>query len=232
LPWFFHVAESEHELQNPTSPEKIRRLGELLRLGPESRVLDVACGRGGPAVILASTFGCRIVGVERSPEFAATARVRTAGLPVEIVEADAAEFPLEPESFDVAMCIGASFVWDGLEGTLAALAPVARGHVVVGEPYWRAEPPADDEGFFTLAGVAERFAAAGLAVVGVLAASDDDWDWYESLHWRALEEWLGANPGDPDAAEIRARHEESRDRYLREQRTALGWAILVGRKAA
>ena len=51
--WWHAVVESLHELQNPTSPEKILLLGERLGLGPGSRVLDVAGGRGGPAILLA-----------------------------------------------------------------------------------------------------------------------------------------------------------------------------------
>jgi cyclopropane fatty-acyl-phospholipid synthase-like methyltransferase len=143
MPWYFGIAERDHEIQNPTSAEKIRLLGERLRLGPSSHVLDVACGKAGPAVILAREFGCRVTGVERAPEFAAAARERVASAHldqlVEVVERDATEFELEPERFDVAMCLGASFVWAGLEGTLAALVPTVRpgGHVVVGEPYWR-----------------------------------------------------------------------------------------------
>ncbi|MFY9577910.1 MAG: hypothetical protein WAQ33_01165, partial [Gaiellaceae bacterium] len=62
MAWYFAVAERDHEIQNPTSPEKIRLLGERLRLGPESHVLDLACGKGGPAVILAREFGCTITG--------------------------------------------------------------------------------------------------------------------------------------------------------------------------
>ena len=54
MPWYYAVAERDHDLQNPTSPEKIRHVGELLRLGPDSRVLDVACGMGGPAMLLAT----------------------------------------------------------------------------------------------------------------------------------------------------------------------------------
>ena len=46
MPWWYAVVESRHELQNPTSPEKIRLLGRYLELGP--RVLDLAAGRGGP----------------------------------------------------------------------------------------------------------------------------------------------------------------------------------------
>ena len=51
-----------------------------------------------------------------------------------------------------------------------------------------------------------------------IAASDDDWDRYESLHWRALEEWLAENPDDPEAPGIRERHERARDGYLALQR--------------
>ena len=106
MPWFFAVAERDHEIQNPTSPEKIRLLGERLRLGPESHVLDIACGKGGPAVLLADAFGCRITGVERAAEFASVARERVAvrGLAhrIEIVEADAAELELGDERYDVA----------------------------------------------------------------------------------------------------------------------------------
>jgi hypothetical protein len=36
--------------------------------------------------------------------------------------------------------------------------------------------------------------------------------------------------GNPDAAEIRSRHEQYKRNYLRHQREYLGWAILVGWK--
>jgi hypothetical protein len=46
IPRYFVVAEASHELQNPTSREKLVLLGQRLELGPESRVLDIASGRG------------------------------------------------------------------------------------------------------------------------------------------------------------------------------------------
>jgi hypothetical protein len=199
----------------------------------------MACGRGGPAIVLAETFGCRIVGVERAPEFVDVARQRVAeaGLEssIEVVERDAREFPLEPSAFDAALCLGASFIWKGLEGTLATLAPAVRpgGHVVVGEPFWRRWPlpdGIDSDGFTSLPATIQRFQSVGLVPDGLIAASDDDWDAYESLHWRALEDWLAENPRDPDAGEIRRLHEEARDRYVRTQRELLGWAMFVGRK--
>ena len=74
--WWYAVVESRHELQNPTSAEKIRLLGDRLGLAPSSRVLDVGGGRGGPALLLAREFGCRVTLVELSSEFAAAARER------------------------------------------------------------------------------------------------------------------------------------------------------------
>jgi SAM-dependent methyltransferase len=237
--WWYAVAERDHNIQNPTSPEKIRLLGERLRLGPESDVLDLACGKAGPALILAGEFGCRVTGVERAPVFASVARERvaTAGLQdrIEIVECDAAELELEPERYDVGMCLGASFVWDGLDGTLAALAPAVRagGHLVVGEPYWRRWPlpdGVDAEGFVPLNETVACFTAAGLQPDILIVSSEDDWDRYESLHWRALEDWLAANPDDPDAAEFRRRHELHRHEYLTRGRELLGWAIFAALK--
>ena len=239
MPWFFAVAERDHDIQNPTSPEKIRLLGELVGLGPSSRVLDVACGRGGPAIVLAQAFGCRIVGVEYAPEFfeVARGRVADAGLQslIDVVEQDAREFPLEANAFDAALCLGASFIWEGLDGTLAALAPAVRtgGHVVVGEPFWRRWPlpgGIDACAYTSLGATAARFDAADLSLVGVIAASEHEWDVYESLHWRAIEDWLAEHRDDPDAGEIRRRHEDARDRYLEFQRELLGWGMFVGRK--
>ncbi len=76
----------------------------------------------------------------------------------------------------------------------------------------------------------ERLERAGLALTGVIASSDDDWDRYESLHWRAVEEWLAEHPDDPIAPEFRHRQESYRRDYIRTQRSSLGWAIFVGRK--
>jgi Methyltransferase domain len=242
MPWFHAVAESKHELQNPTRPDKILLLGKRVGLGPQSRVLDIASGRGGPALVLAGEFGCRITCIERADEFDSVARrrVRDAGLDslIEFEHADAREFPLEPESYDVALCLGASFIWNGLTGTLDALSPAVRpsGFVAVGEPYWKKWPlpEAPDRipngGFVSLPSTIELLRIAGIAPVSLIDSSLDDWDRYETLHWLAIEEWLNANPADPDAEEIRARAEANRQAYLGWERDLLGWAIFVGRK--
>jgi hypothetical protein len=242
MPWYHAVVESGHDLQNPTSREKILLLGERLGLGPSSQVLDLASGRGGPAVVLAGAYGCRITCVERAEEFheAALGRVRHAGLEglIESVHMDAAAYPLERDRYDVVMCLGASFVWNGLAGTLTALAPAVRpaGFMVIGEPYWRRWPLPDDgepdrgEEFETLPGVVERISSGGFAPAFLIDASLDDWDRYETLHWLTADAWLREHADDPDADEIRTRAERERARYLRFERDLLGWAIFAGRK--
>jgi SAM-dependent methyltransferase len=239
MTWWHFVVEARHELQNPTSPAKILELGERLGLGPDSHVLDIASGVGGPALLLAEKFGCRLTCVERAPEFVAMARERTAaaGLEdrIEIVEADAATYELG--RYDAALCIGATFAYGGLVPTLERLSPAAP-LLAVGEPYWRVWPlpsaPAgeertDEDQWLPLPETIDRVESTGVRVVSLIAASEDDWDRYESLHWLALDEWLAANPDHPQAEEFRARGAADRTRYLAWERAVMGWAIFVCR---
>jgi SAM-dependent methyltransferase len=241
IPRYFVVAESTHELQNPTSEEKVLLLGRRLGLGEGSRILDIASGRGGPALVLARAFGCRVHGFEISPDFHAVAerRLAEAGLGgrVSFTLADAAGAVHEGESYDAALCLGASFVYGSLADTVEALAPAVKpgGHVVVGEPYWRRLPLPDDyedrnDPWTTLEGTVTIFETSGLPVVSVIASSEDDWDRYETLHWQAVERWLVERPDDPDTADIRSRHERAKRVYLRHGRDLVGWAIFVGWK--
>jgi SAM-dependent methyltransferase len=236
VPWFHGVAERFHDIQNPIGADKVRLLGERLGLEAGQRVLDIACGRGGPALVLASAFGCEIVGVEKSSEFAEAARARIAAAGLEelisVHVQDAADFPIEPEAWDAAVCLGASWIWGGLEGTVAALVPGVRpgGHVAVGEVFLRAEPDHPGSEFVSLAETVRRFERTGPPVTVLIAASEQDWDAYESLHWASLEEWLSENSHHPDAPAIRAQHEQSKWHFLERGRKAEGWAILAGRK--
>jgi hypothetical protein len=55
--WPWEIVERDHDIQNPTSPSKIQLLGGYLRLSSDSLVLDIACGKGGPASILPPPTG-------------------------------------------------------------------------------------------------------------------------------------------------------------------------------
>lgn len=241
IPRYYVVAEGAHELQNPTSEEKLVLLGERLGLGPESRVLDIASGRGGPALVLARAFGCSIEGIEIEPAFqeVAAARAQAQGLSslLSFRVEDASSAALPPETYDAALCLGASFVYGDLAETVTRLASAVKpgGYVVVGEPYWRRLPlPEDYEErdliLTTLEGTVAIFETERLPVVSIIVSSEDDWDRYETLHWQAVERWVAENTTDPDAPDIAARAERHKRTYLRYGRDYLGWAIFAGWK--
>jgi SAM-dependent methyltransferase len=94
------------------------RLDELewfatgLELAPACRLLDVACGAGGPALELARRTGCHVVGVDVDPDAVehANAAARELGLEelARFVEADAsAGLPFAEGAFDAIVCIDA-----------------------------------------------------------------------------------------------------------------------------
>lgn len=84
------------------------RLGELLQLGPESRVLDVASGQGTSAFVLAQRFGCQVIGIDygTSAVQQASARARELGLGhlVSFQQGDAERLPLPDATFDALLC--------------------------------------------------------------------------------------------------------------------------------
>src|SRR6266849_4039613 len=84
------------------------RLGSLLRLTAESRVLDVASGKGASAFFLAEQFGCHVVGVDYGGQNVANANdlADVKGLPsrVRFERGDAERLPFLDASFDAVLC--------------------------------------------------------------------------------------------------------------------------------
>jgi arsenite methyltransferase len=84
------------------------RLGQLLGLTPESRVLDAASGKGASAMFIAQRFGCAVAGVDLSTQNVAHAnaeadRLGLAGR-VSFRVGDAERLPLDDASVDAVIC--------------------------------------------------------------------------------------------------------------------------------
>jgi hypothetical protein len=242
---FFDITHREHVLCNPISIEKVEELIALLRLGPGARVLEIATGKAEFLIRLAEENGIEGIGIDLSPYFISDAEEKHAqrvpDTRLEFLEMDGADYePDEPESFDVVACIGASWIYGGHRGTLKALNQMAArgGWIVVGEPYWRQEPPVayleaigvERNAYGTHRENVEVGQELGLEVVYTLVSSQDDWDRYEGLQWYATAAWASEHPDDPDVEEVLKRVHESRESYLRWGRETLGWAIYVFRK--
>lgn len=63
----------------------------------------------------------------------------------------------------------------------------------------------------------------------MVLADEVSWDRYEATQWRAVADWLAANPDDPDHAAMRAFLDTNRRTYLRWGRRYLGWGTFVMR---
>jgi SAM-dependent methyltransferase len=240
---YFDIVHADHTFWNPLSEAKVTEIIDLLRLEPAARVLDIGCGRAEFLFRLCERWGASAVGVDRSPFCAAGARERAAerGLAgrVEIVEADGAAYPAVPHSFDASICLGASWVWGGHAGTLAALKERNRpgGFVVAGEPYWRKDPPPDyletsgltREMFGTHASNVAAGREAGLTFLHAIVSNEDDWDRYEGLHCYAAERYAAEHPDDPDNAGLLERVRADYGTYVRWGRDHLGWAVYIFR---
>jgi SAM-dependent methyltransferase len=90
-------------------------LAEALRILPDERVLDVACGSGNGAIAAARRAWGNTVGCDFVPALLERARERAAAerLEIDFVEGEAQALPFEDASFDVAMSIfGAMFAPD------------------------------------------------------------------------------------------------------------------------
>jgi ubiquinone/menaquinone biosynthesis C-methylase UbiE len=80
-------------------------LAEEAGFDKNTRVLDVGCGIGGPARMLAAKFGCKVTGIDITEEFIRTAKLlsRETGLDeqTEFITGNALQLPFNNESFDV-----------------------------------------------------------------------------------------------------------------------------------
>jgi SAM-dependent methyltransferase len=142
------IAEAGHRILNPFTDEKLALLGELCRWRRGQRLLDLGSGKGEMLCTWARRHGIQGVGVDLSEVFVPAARARAAELGVAdrvaFERAEASTFEAGPGSFDAVACIGATWIGGGLAGTVDLMRPALApgGLLLIGEPFWREEPPA------------------------------------------------------------------------------------------
>src|SRR5712692_5426281 len=93
---------------HPGGLKLTERLGTLLGLTVQSRVLDIASGKGASALFLAECFGCEVLGIDYSEQNVEQANAAAAakGLDkhVRFRTGDAERLPVAESSFDAIIC--------------------------------------------------------------------------------------------------------------------------------
>jgi len=243
---YYHVTHAKHVFCNPTSAEKIDRLCGLLRLRPGSKGVDVGCGKGELMMRLARQYDVEVIGIDASPFVIKelTEEVTKQGLDnkIRVLLMDGAKFkPDAPESFDLSICLGATWIWGDYRGTLIALKELTKpgGIIVVGEPFWVLPPDKEclkalgiKKGAFSESHYINVIKAEELELkcVYTMVSSQDEWDDYETRQWWAVDEYALNCADDPDLPEIIAKKERDKENYLKWERFVLGWATYVFRK--
>lgn len=238
--WLHELSEANHSLLNPFSQAKLDLVADLCGVGPDTRILDLASGKGEMLCQWADRYGSSGHGVDLSEVFLAAAAERAAELGVAdrvtFEHGDAGKYRAE-DTYDLVSCIGATWIGGGLAGTLDLMRPAVKpdGLLVVGDVYWN-EPPTDEacqamsierDEFATLEGTLGRFERAGTDLVEMVLANGDDWDRYAAPQWWALTEWLRANPDDPRRDEVREFRDRARSGHLAHRKRYMGWGVFV-----
>jgi len=244
---YYDVTHGMHTYLNPVNENTVLEMEDILELTPETRVLDIASGTGEMLVGFAERYGSAGVGVEISPHFHRRAEInrveRVPEADLTLLEMKGEDYRLpEGETFDVAMCIGASWIWSGFEGTLRALTGFVRpgGLIVSGEPFWRCDPSPEylasdgmnEQDFFDLEGCAGQAAALGLRTVWMRTSSEQDWDRYEMTQVAAVDRFARENPDHPDLDDIRDGVRRGQEAYLKWGRREMGFAFWIFRTPA
>lgn len=242
LPRSAIIREGSHRIHNPFTSEKLATLGEALKPLAGTLMLDLACGTGEMLCTWARDHDVTGTGVDISAEFIDSARERAVELGVagrvDFRHSDASGY-VSDRPVDIASCVGATWIGAGVPGTVEllrrSLGP--RGMMLIGEPYWRREPPdqATVEGcyatskdeFRPLPELIEQFGALGCDVVEMVLADQDSWDRYAAAQWLNIRRWLDDHPDDELADEMRSELALAPARHARYQREYLGWGVFA-----
>ncbi|NYH55211.1 cyclopropane fatty-acyl-phospholipid synthase-like methyltransferase [Nocardiopsis arvandica] len=241
LPPLYRDADFNGPLSDDHAARLIRDLDSL----EDRRIVDIGCGWGEfllralASEPTATGFGIDL-GEEAVGHGRANARGRGLADRVELVAGDVGAWT--GTRADVVVNSGASHVWGGdpVTHTANALEAVAGllepgGRFLFGECFWLREPTMEElevmrdiprAQYRFLPDLVDFALSHGFRLRALSQASPREWDDFENRHARGREEWLLANPGSPDADEVRAGADRHREFRVRGTRETIGFAYL------
>ncbi len=235
------LAHVDHPVAAPVSERRVAQLVAALSVPHGGRILDLACGQGAWLMVaLRQHPGARGVGVDVSRPALAQARDAAARMQlrarVEWVQADATSW--SEARFDAVVCVGASHVFGGLDGTLDAVRARLNpgGQALLGDGIWNRPPTqaaqdaiqAGPDDYPDLAGLVSRVRRHGFEVAHGHVSTQEEWDDYEWAWTGSLVRWALAQPlGSAHREDALRAARGHRDAWLGGYREQLGFATLV-----
>jgi arsenite methyltransferase len=234
---------------HPGGSELTERLGRMLNLRPQSRVLDVAAGRGASAMTLATRFGCEVVGIDlsrRNVEAAEReAHARRLSDKVAFQSGDAERLPFADASFDAVVCECALCTFPNKPAAAAEFARVLRvgGGVGVSDLTREGPSPPELDGLVSwvacvgdaqpLGEYSALLAAAGLKILAAEEHNDALIDFVNRIRARVLaaEIMIGLNKLALPEFDAGAVKDFARDALSAIRAGQIGYAIVTAAKA-
>lgn len=233
---FWAIVEHHHDIQNPSSPNKLDHLIDLANLQPHHHILDIGSGRGWLLNRIATRTGAKGTGIEINPWFCQTAqqRVVDSGVAerITIIEADASTVELGPQSFDAVFCVGATFALGGLFNAVAFARTVAKpgAPIIIGDIFryqTQSPPELADYGFVPTLAELVDIVRGDSEPYEMIVSTLEEWDQYETKKWQTARTWLVNHTDDPEYEDLATQVAKMRHDYLHQQRPAIGWAMVM-----
>lgn len=234
------LAHVEHPIAAPVHEQRAAQLLSRLSLPAGASAVDLGCGQGAWLIrVAAVAAGVRLIGVDTSSSALAEAQAAAerlgCGDRVEWVQGDAASASVGVH--DAVLCVGASHIFGGLDGTLSAVRGRLKpgGQVILGAETWEQTPSqaaqdaleAAPEDYPDLAGFVCRVREHGFEVADGHVSTLEEWDDYEWAWTGALVRWALQQPeGTEDRAAALEVARGHRGAWLTGYRQQLGFATL------
>jgi SAM-dependent methyltransferase len=232
---YWAIAEADIEIQNPVTDRKLRLLGDYCDIRDGLRVLDVGCGKAWLMRQWADSFDIEGTGLDTNAAFLAFARSHSPRRGrLGFVEGPADRFAPDPGSYDIALCLGATFALGGFVQAVEWMGRAVKpgGAVVVGDLSLKHRPAVNTHQHLPLdatelAAVMQRH---DCEVSALISASEADFERYVSHHRHATVRWTMTHRDHADHDEVAERSLNDWNYYLRTIRPCLGWTIVVGHR--
>ncbi|WP_372369212.1 class I SAM-dependent methyltransferase [Candidatus Uabimicrobium sp. HlEnr_7] len=236
------IAHRSHAFFNPISENKIQKIISELKLPQNASVIDIGCGNGELLYRIAQQYKIHGTGVDICEASLQLATKRNKDVKnMQFVESDGKDFleKIADSSLDLIICTGSSHALGGYKAALSMISSRVKKHgqIIFAEGYWRQKPhseyltflQATEGDYNSHCENIELATEQNLIPLYSYTASTEDFDNYEWLYSRSIEDYALEMPEDKDNEGMLAHIRAWRKHYLKYGRATLGFGIYLYR---